>query len=72
MRINSSHSLAERDRDAYFTPPEATRSLIALEQLPHRIWEPCCGDGAIVNLLRKAEWHGWIEILEKVDKELIS
>jgi hypothetical protein len=38
----------------YPTPPEATRSLLALERLPQWIWEPAAGDGAIVRVLRDA------------------
>ena len=53
LRINSTHDFSERGLDAYFTCPEAIRSLIALEgpRLPRRIWEPAAGDGAIVREL---------------------
>lgn len=43
-----------RGHDLYETPPEATRALMACERLPERIWEPACGRGAIVNVLRAA------------------
>ena len=34
-------------------PPEcATLALLRVEQLPKRIWEPACGRGAIVRVLR--------------------
>jgi hypothetical protein len=46
------HALSERGSDLYETPPEATRALLKVEQLPHRIWEPACGRGAIVSVLR--------------------
>lgn len=46
--------LAERKNDLYETPVEATRALLRAEQLPKRIWEPACGRGAIVNVLREA------------------
>jgi hypothetical protein len=52
-----SHSYAERGDDFYATPPEAVHSLLAIEKkwLPGgTIWEPACGDGAIVNVLRAA------------------
>ena len=52
MRINSSCSYNERGLDAYWTPVEAVKSLIAIESLPTHIWEPACGDGAIVKPLR--------------------
>jgi hypothetical protein len=48
------HSLADRGDDLYETPPEATRALLDCESLPRRIWEPACGPGAIVNVLRGA------------------
>jgi predicted RNA methylase len=44
---------AERGLEFYKTPAEATRALIAIEgdRLPHRIWEPACGDGAMAVVL---------------------
>jgi hypothetical protein len=53
LRINSTHDFDERGLDAYFTCPEAIRSLIILEgaRLPRRIWERAAGDGAIVREL---------------------
>jgi hypothetical protein len=42
-----------RELDFYPTPPEATRALLSLIQgwPANRIWEPCCGDGAIAKVL---------------------
>lgn len=56
MRLQSSHAHADRGLDAYFSPPEAVASLLAVEGdvLPRRIWEPAAGDGAIVRPLRAA------------------
>jgi hypothetical protein len=48
------HSLGERGHDLYETPPEAVRALLQVERLPQSIWEPACGPGAIVGVLRKA------------------
>jgi hypothetical protein len=48
------HSFADRGNDLYETPPCATLALLRAESLPHRIWEPACGRGAIVNVLRAA------------------
>lgn len=48
------HSYADRGDDLYETPPVATLALLKYEPLPHRIWEPACGPGAIVNVLRSA------------------
>lgn len=45
------HRLADRGSDLYETPPEATRTLLTIEKVPHRIWEPACGPGAIVRVL---------------------
>jgi hypothetical protein len=46
--------LAERGNDLYETPPEAVRALLKAERLPLQIWEPACGPGAIVRVLRNA------------------
>jgi hypothetical protein len=46
------HSLAERGEDLYETPAVAVHALMRVERLPKRIWEPACGRGAIVNVLR--------------------
>src|SRR5262249_19394210 len=46
------HSLAERGLDLYETPAVAVEALLAVESLPHWIWEPCAGRGAIARVLR--------------------
>lgn len=51
---NRVHAVSERKNDLYQTPECAVRSLLALEPLPDRIWEPACGPGAIVRVLRAA------------------
>lgn len=43
---------AERGVDLYETPDVATEALLRVEWLPLRIWEPACGPGRIVNVLR--------------------
>jgi hypothetical protein len=43
---------AERGFDCYETPAVAVEALLRVERLPHRIWEPSAGRGAIVNVLR--------------------
>ena len=49
------HPLAERGDDLYGTPAVATEALLRVEPtLPHRIWEPAAGRGAIVDVLRAA------------------
>ena len=47
------HSFVDRGHDLYETPPEATLALIAHESLPHFIWEPASGRGAISKVLRR-------------------
>lgn len=49
--------LAERGNDLYETPPEAVHALLKAEQLPKNIWEPACGPGSIVSVLRNAGHH---------------
>lgn len=46
--------LSERGNDLYQTPPEAVHALLQAEDIPHRIWEPACGPGAIARALRAA------------------
>ena len=38
--------------DLYETPPVAVEALLRLEQIPHRVLEPCAGRGAIARVLR--------------------
>jgi hypothetical protein len=52
--VNKSHAFAVRGRDSYPTPACAVQALIRAEPLPHRLWEPVCGHGAIVDVLRAA------------------
>ena len=49
--------LKVRANDLYETPVPAVSALLAVEPLPHRIWEPACGCGAIVGVLRRACRH---------------
>lgn len=48
------HRLADRGDDLYETPPAAVEALLRVEQLPRRVWEPCCGPGSVVKVLRAA------------------
>src|ERR1700730_18238467 len=47
-------ALKERGDDLYESPPEAVHALLRAERLPPVIWEPACGPGAIVKVLRAA------------------
>lgn len=49
---SKAHSHADRGHDVYETPSPAIEALLAAEKLPHHIWEPACGPGAIVRVLR--------------------
>jgi hypothetical protein len=46
--------LAARGHDLYETPAEATLALLRAEKLPHWLWEPARGRGAIVRVLRES------------------
>jgi hypothetical protein len=48
------HPHRDRGLDCYSTPPVAVDALLAVESLPHRIWEPAAGHGNIVRVLREA------------------
>lgn len=46
------HALKDRKNDTYETPKEAVWALLKAEDIPDVIWEPACGPGAIVRVLR--------------------
>lgn len=46
------HPHADRGHDLYETDPSATLGMMRVTRLPRVIWEPCCGRGAIANVLR--------------------
>jgi hypothetical protein len=48
------HALSERKDDLHETPACAVHALLRAERLPPRLWEPACGRGAIVDVLRAA------------------
>lgn len=45
--------------DLHETPPAATQALLRVEQLPHFVWDPCCGLGAIYRELVASERGCW-------------
>jgi hypothetical protein len=47
-------AIADRKNDLYETPPAATHALMRMVNLPSKVWEPCCGPGAIVNVIRES------------------
>jgi len=50
-------ALKARRGDLYDTHPVAVHALIRCETLPLRIWEPACGTGNIVRILREAGYE---------------
>ena len=57
------HTYAERGLDLYETPSAAVEALLRVEHIPHCIWEPAAGRGAIVRVLRD---HGHAAIASDV------
>jgi hypothetical protein len=51
---SAQHALRDRGNDLYETPPEAVRALLSLEDVPPFVWEPACGPGSIVRVLRES------------------
>lgn len=49
--------LSDRGDDLYETPAVAIETLLRVEKVPQRIWEPACGPGAIVRVLRATGRH---------------
>jgi hypothetical protein len=49
---NHRHALADRGNDLYETPEVAVHALLRVEAIPLVVWEPACGPGAIVRVLR--------------------
>lgn len=47
-------TLKNRKADCYQTPPVAVEALLKHAWLPNKLWEPCCGSGNIVNVLRES------------------
>lgn len=52
--VRVKHAQKDRGLDFYQTPPCATLALLRAERLPHGLWEPHCGLGAIAELLLDA------------------
>jgi hypothetical protein len=55
--ISKTRPHAERGHDAYFTPVEAIQALMGLEKIPARVFDPCVGNGAILDPLEAAGHH---------------
>lgn len=46
-----------KKNDFYGTPKECTYALLAHMKVPHDVWEPACGEGAISNILSEFDHH---------------
>jgi hypothetical protein len=57
------HALSERGVDLYETPACAPEALLRIEDIPHNVWEPAAGPGAIVRVLRN---HGHVVIASDI------
>jgi hypothetical protein len=57
------HSYAERGNDLYETPACAVEALLRVEKLPRFVWEPACGPGSIVKVLRD---HGHMVVASDI------
>lgn len=51
---NKRDLLVNRGNDLYETPAVAVHALLRTELISHYVWEPACGPGAIVRVLREA------------------
>ncbi len=49
---NAKAALVDRGNDLYETPPVAVEALLRAENVPAIVWEPACGPGSIVRVLR--------------------
>jgi hypothetical protein len=57
LSTQSRHLLVDRGHDLYETPSPVTKALLRAEpffRTRRRLWEPACGKGAMVNVLRAA------------------
>jgi hypothetical protein len=54
---NARAPLKARGDDLYETPPEAVHALLKAEQITGTVWEPACGPGSIVGVLRSAGYR---------------
>jgi hypothetical protein len=76
LMVRLRHAQEDRGLDFYQTPPCATQALLRAERLPHGLWEPHCGYGAIAEVLLDAghavyatdvEYRGYAHQLHSID-----
>lgn len=54
---NRSNDTAEYDY--YATDPKAVEKLLDVHEFKHYVWEPCCGEGHISNVLKARGYDVW-------------
>lgn len=52
---NPNETRGRQGHDTYPTPSEVTEALLREFEIGGRVWEPCCGEGAMVDVLAR---HG--------------
>lgn len=70
----SNHSETDRvQRDYYATDPKALETLLKYETFAHNVWEPCCGEGHLSNVM-KQRGHEVKEsdIVDRIGNEIID
>jgi hypothetical protein len=67
---NTMHPHDERGRDLYETPEGAVRALLGVQRFDGTIWEPACGRGAIVRVLRDAGYPVIASDIVKYDRSV--
>jgi hypothetical protein len=45
--------IPRHEQDYYRTPSYCVRALLEVEDIPNKVWEPACGDGAIARVLER-------------------
>ena len=73
MNINR-FSKSREENDFYSTPPEMIDYLLKYESFDNHIWEPCCGNGSLVNRLKELGYNvKSSDIIKRIDDaELID
>jgi hypothetical protein len=54
VQVNCRAPTADHPLDAYWTPAYATEAFLRLERPPVSVADPCCGSGAILDVLKDA------------------
>ena len=68
--LGSTQDDGRPEHDFYNTCPEAVHSLLAMEQFSPYVWEPACGEGAIVKVLREHGYQVFASDLYKYETDI--